>query len=140
MWAGIAALAVGRRLGDVGAAVQDLVEAEAGGRFAIVEGYTGHGIGTAMHMAPEVLNYRTRDRGPTVRTGLCVAVEPMLTRGTADTDVTDDHWTVVSADGSRAAHWEHTVAVTDGGLWVLTAADGGESGLAPFGIQVAPLA
>ncbi len=139
LWAGIAALAVGRRLGEVGAAVEGAVTAAAGDRLAIVEGYTGHGIGTAMHMAPEVLNHRTRDRGPTVRAGLCVAVEPMLTRGSPDTDVLDDQWTVVSVDGSRAAHWEHTVAVTDDGLWVLTAPDGGAAGLAPFGVTVAPL-
>jgi methionyl aminopeptidase len=122
----------------VGAAVQDAVTAAAGDRLAIVEGYTGHGIGTAMHMAPQVLNHRTRDKGPTVRAGLCVAVEPMLTRGSPDTDVLDDQWTVVSVDGSRAAHWEHTVAVTDDGLWVLTAPDGGVAGLAPFGVTVAP--
>lgn len=140
LWAGIAALAVGRRLGEVGAAVEGAVTAAAGDRLAIVEGYTGHGIGTAMHMAPEVLNHRTRDRGPTVRAGLCVAVEPMLTRGSPETDMLDDQWTVVSADGSRAAHWEHTVAVTDEGLWVLTAPDGGAAGLAPFGVAVAPLA
>ena len=105
LWAGIAALGVGRHLGEVGAAVEDVV----GDRFGILDGYTGHGIGTAMHMAPEVLNYRTRDRGPRVRAGLCVAIEPMCVRGSGDTALASDGWTVVSADGARGAHWEHTV-------------------------------
>jgi methionyl aminopeptidase len=136
MWAGVAALAGGRRLGDVGAAVEDSVD----GRFAIVEGYVGHGIGTAMHQPPDVLNYRTRDRGPKLRPGLCVAVEPMLVRGEPDTVVLDDDWTVVTADGSRAAHWEHSVAIGPDGLWVLTAADGGVEALAALGVRAAPLA
>lgn len=136
MWAGIAALLVGGHLGDVGAAVQD----ETGPGFGIVEGYVGHGIGTAMHQPPEVLNYRTRDRGPRLRRGLCVAVEPMLVDGSAETRVLADDWTVVTLDGSRAAHWEHTVALTDRGPWVLTARDGGVAGLAAFGVEPAPLA
>ncbi|GAB4069346.1 type I methionyl aminopeptidase [Angustibacter speluncae] len=135
LWAGIAALAVGRPLSDVGAAVEDAV----GERFAILDGYTGHGIGTAMHMAPEVLNYRTRERGPRVRAGLVVAIEPMCVRGGGGTRVADDEWTVVSDDGSRGAHWEHTVAVHDLGLWVLTAPDGGAAGLAPHGVVPVPL-
>jgi methionyl aminopeptidase len=135
MWAGIAALATGERVGDVGAAVEDSVA----GRYAIVEGYVGHGIGTAMHQPPEVLNHRSRDRGPRLRPGLCVAVEPMLTRGGAECEVLDDDWTVVTADGSRAAHWEHTVALHDTGIWVLTAPDGGTAGLAPHGVVPVPL-
>ena len=136
MWAGVAALATATRLGEVGAAVEDAVH----GRFGIVEGYVGHGIGTAMHQAPEVLNHRTRDRGPKVRPGLCVAVEPMLTAGDAETDVLADNWTVVTTSGARAAHWEHTVAVLPGGLWVLTAHDGGAAGLAAHGVAVHALA
>ena len=135
MWAGIAALVVGGWLGDVGAAIEDDVDA----RFGIVEGYVGHGIGTAMHQPPEVLNYRARERGPRLRHGLCVAVEPMLVRGSAETRVLADDWTVVTSDASRAAHWEHTVALTDDGLWVLTAEDGGLVGLAAHGIEPAPL-
>ena len=135
MWAGLAALAGAGRLGDVGAAVEDSI----GGRYGIVEGYVGHGIGTAMHQPPEVLNHRSRDRGPRVRPGLCVAVEPMVVRGDAETDVLADDWTVVTTDGSRAAHWESTVAVHDGGVWVLTARDGGTSGLARHGVVPAPL-
>ena len=135
LWAGIAALVVGGRLGDVGNAVSDHVD----GRFSIVEGYVGHGIGTAMHQPPEVLNHRTRERGPRLRRGLCVAVEPMVVAGSADTRVLDDDWTVVTSDGSRAAHWEHSVALTDDGPWVLTARDGGVAGLAPHGVVPAPL-
>ncbi len=135
LWAGIAALAVGRHLGEVGAAVEDVV----GDRFGILDGYTGHGIGTAMHQAPDVLNHRTRDRGPKIRPGLCVAVEPMCVRGSGDTDLADDGWTVVSADGARGAHWEHTVAVHERGLWVLTARDGGTAGLAAHGVVPVPL-
>lgn len=134
MWAGIAALAGGGRLGDVGAAVED-----AAGGYGIVREYTGHGIGTAMHQPPDVFNYRTGRRGPSIRAGLCVAVEPMLTRGGEQTRLLPDDWTVVSADGSRAAHVEHTVAVHDGGLWVLTARDGGAAQLAERGVQVVPL-
>lgn len=136
MWAGIAALAGAERLGDVGAAVEDSL----GGRYGVVEGYVGHGIGTAMHQPPEVLNHRSRERGARVRPGLCVAVEPMVVRGSPDTDVLADDWTVVTTDGSRAAHWESTVAVHEGGLWVLTAHDGGTAGLARHGVVAAPLA
>ncbi|MFC8732954.1 type I methionyl aminopeptidase [Luteimicrobium sp. NPDC057192] len=135
-WAGIAALATADRLDAVGAAVEDVAE---GGPYGIVEEYVGHGIGTQMHQDPDVPNYRTRGRGPRVRPGLCVAIEPMLTRGDGSTELCEDEWTVVTDDGSRAAHWEHTVAVLEGGLWVLTAPDGGAAGLAPFGVTVAPL-
>ena len=135
MWAGLAALADAQRLGEVGAAVEDSLD----GRYGVVEGYVGHGIGTAMHQPPEVLNHRTRDRGARVRAGMCLAVEPMVTRGSADTDVLADEWTVVTTDGSRAAHWESTVAVHDGWLWVLTARDGGVAGLARHGVVPQPL-
>lgn len=136
LWAGIAALRCGGRLGDVGAAVEDSVD----GAYGIVEGYVGHGIGSAMHQAPEVLNYRTRERGVRLREGLCVAVEPMLVRGDPETAVLADDWTVVTTDGSRAAHWEHSVAVGPDGPWVLTAHDGGEADLAALGVRAAPLA
>ena len=138
MWAGIAALHGAARTSAVGQAVDDLV----GDRFGIVEEYVGHGIGTAMHQPPDVPNYRSRDRGARVQPGLVVAVEPMLTRGGADTHELADGWTVTTDDGSRAAHWEHTVAVLpDGRLWVLTARDGGAAGLAPWptsGVAAAP--
>ncbi|HWV79355.1 MAG TPA: type I methionyl aminopeptidase [Isoptericola sp.] len=141
MWAGIAALAGGKRLGDVGTAVEAAVELAggmAGVEYGIVEDYVGHGIGTAMHQPPDVVNFRTSDRGPRLRPGMCLAVEPMVTRGSGATRVLADDWTVVTQDGSRAAHWEHSVALLEDGISVLTAADGGRAGLAPF--EVVPVA
>jgi len=138
MWAGIAALATGQRVGDVGCAVEDVVEAAAV-EYGVIQEYVGHGIGSAMHQPPEVLNYRTRDRGPRLRPGLCLAVEPMLTRGQRYTQVLADEWTVITRDGARAAHWEHSVAIHDGGIWVLTAPDGGAERLGALGVTVAPL-
>ncbi|WP_457253830.1 type I methionyl aminopeptidase [Pedococcus sp. P5_B7] len=143
MWAGIAALAVGESLYAVGAGVEDSIVASGerdGHDYGIIEDYVGHGIGTEMHMDPQVPNYRVRDRGPTVRSGVTVAIEPMVTLGSADTTVLEDDWTVVTNDKSRAAHWENTVAVTDAGLWVLTALDGGKERLEAAGAAYAPLA
>ncbi len=139
MWRGIAALAVGSPLGMVGEAVDDYVTAEWGGRWGLVEEYTGHGIGTAMHQPPEVLNYRASGRSPRVKEGLCVAVEPMLTAGSPSTRVLADGWTVVTVDGSRAAHAEHSVAVLPDGLFVLTAPDGGAAKLRALGVAVSAL-
>jgi methionyl aminopeptidase len=143
LWAGIAALAVGSPLYDVGAAVEDRIlqaaEADAA-TYGIVEDYVGHGIGTEMHQDPQVPNYRVRDRGPVVRSGVTVAIEPMITLGSAQTDVLDDEWTVVTHDGSRAAHWEHSVAVTEAGIWVLTALDGGQERLGALGAAYGPVA
>ena len=136
MWHGIGAIAAGQRIGVIGAAVEDHVD----GRYGLVEEYGGHGIGTEMHQDPHVLNYRTRDGGRRMRAGLCLAIEPMLTAGDAQTRVLADQWTVRTVDGSRAAHWEHSVALHEGGLWVLTAPDGGEAGLASVGVRFAPLA
>ncbi|WP_255372765.1 type I methionyl aminopeptidase [Demequina sp. NBRC 110051] len=136
MWAGIAALASASRLDEVSAAIEDV--ADAAGVYPL-EGYVGHGIGTAMHQAPDVQNYRTRGRHPRVKAGMCLAIEPMFVRGTGDSRVLEDDWTVVSADGSRGAHWEHSVAIHDDGIWVLTASDGGRAGLASHGVTpVAP--
>lgn len=145
MWAGIAALATGHRLGGVGEAVEDVVDAAAaagangGAPYGIIEEFVGHGIGSAMHQPPDVLNYRTRDRGLKLRPGMCLAVEPMLVRGDRTPQTLEDDWTVVSDDGSRAAHWEHTVALLETGIWVLTAHDGGAERLAALGVQVTPL-
>jgi methionyl aminopeptidase len=135
MWYGIGAIAAGQRLNAVGTAIENHVA----GRYGLVEEYGGHGIGTEMHQDPHVLNYRTRDPGRKMRPGLCLAIEPMLTAGDAATRVRSDHWTVVTVDGSHAAHWEHSVALHPGGLWVLTARDGGEAGLAEVGVRFAPL-
>jgi methionyl aminopeptidase len=142
MWAGIAALSVGESLYAVGAGVEDSIVASGvrdGHEYGIVEEYVGHGIGTEMHMDPQVPNYRVRDKGPTVRSGVTVAIEPMVTLGSAETRVLQDDWTVVTTDQSRAAHWENTVAVTDDGLWVLTALDGGKERLEAAGAAYAPL-
>ncbi len=142
LWAGIGALAVGERLFAVGDAVQELVErrgAQDGHELGIVEEYVGHGIGRTMHEDPQIPNYAVRDKGPVVRSGFTGAIEPMLTWGSAETRVLADDWTVVTTDGSRAAHWEHSVAVTDAGLTVLTALDGGQARLAALGAPYAAL-
>lgn len=139
MWRGIAALAGGQRVGDIGNAIDDFVSSVPGKPLGILEDYVGHGIGTAMHQAPDVLNYRTSHRGPKIRPGLCLAIEPMLVRGNIETQVLDDDWTVVTTDGSRSCQWEHTVAVHEGGIWVLTAEDGGAAKLASFGVTPAAL-
>lgn len=142
LWAGIAALAQAGRLGEVGEAIESSIEeseAADGVRYGVVQEYTGHGIGTAMHQPPEVLNYRTRERGPRIRPGMCLAIEPMITRGTHATRVLGDDWTVVTTDGSRAAHWEHTVAILETGIWVLTAPDGGAAELAARGVSISSL-
>ena len=130
MWRGIAAIAAGERLNAIGIAVEDFV----GDRFGLVEDYGGHGIGTEMHQEPHVLNYRTRDRGPKLKTGICLAIEPMLTLGTHEVEELDDGWTVVTLDGLPAAHFEHTVALTADGPWVLTAVDGGAQRLRALGV------
>jgi methionyl aminopeptidase len=136
LWRGIAAIESGAKLNAIGAAVEDHVD----DRYGLVEDYGGHGIGTAMHQEPHVLNYRTRDRGPRLKPGICLAIEPMLTLGDPETRILADQWTVVTADGLRAAHWEHSVALTDKGPWVLTAHDGGEAALAALGVTINPLA
>jgi len=115
--AGIAELVPGSRLGDLGAAVQETVE-RAG--FSVVRDYVGHGIGTAMHEPPDVPNYGRRGKGKRVSAGDVLAVEPMVCAGGSRTAVLEDGWTVVTVDGSRAAHWEHTIAVTDDGPEILT--------------------
>jgi methionyl aminopeptidase len=139
LWAGIAALASARRLNEIGAAIEDAVESS-GARFGILEDYVGHGIGQSMHEEPPVFNYRVRANGPEVRPGLVVAIEPMVVRGEIDTHVLSDDWTVSTDDEADAAHWEHSVAVHAGGLWVLTAEDGGAAGLALYGVVPVPIA
>ena len=136
LWAGIAALATAKRLAHVAAAIEAVTDTAG---LHPLEGYVGHGIGTQMHQDPEVGNYRTRGRTAAVKPGLCVAIEPMNVIGTSESHVLDDDWTVVSADGSRGAHWEHSIAVHEDGIWVLTATDGGAAALSRHGIvPVAP--
>jgi methionyl aminopeptidase len=131
LWHGLAQARVGGRLGDISYAVQESIYGA--GSYGVVEEYTGHGIGTAMHMDPPVPNYGRPGRGPRLVAGMALAIEPMVMLGGPDTVLLDDDWTVVTADGSWAAHFEHTVAITPAGPWVLTASDGGKSGLAALG-------
>ena len=118
---GIAAARVGGRLGDIGAAVQSYVEGEG---YTVVRNYVGHGIGRAMHEEPQVPNYGARDRGLVIKEGLCIAIEPMVNIGGVDTRTLDDRWTVVTADGSLSAHFEHSLWCTAAGPVVLTAPAG----------------
>jgi methionyl aminopeptidase len=138
MWDGIAAARIGGHVGDIGHAVEASVRAHPQ-RYGIVAEYTGHGIGTAMHQSPDVPNLGRRGRGELLSKGICLAVEPMVTLGPAATATLDDEWTVVTRDGSLAAHWEHTFALTPAGIWVLTAEDGGEAELAARGARFGPL-
>lgn len=115
--AAIDQVVVGSRLGDVGAAVE-AVAVEAG--FSVVREYVGHGIGTAMHEEPQVPNYGPPGRGLKLKEGLVLAIEPMVNAGGPETEVLDDGWTVVTRDGRRSAHFEHTIAVTEHGPDVLT--------------------
>ena len=133
MWAGLAKALAGGRLTDISHAVEQAITAEQH-PYGIVDHYGGHGIGTEMHQDPHVLNYGRAGRGPRLVPGLALAIEPMVTVGDPATVELEDGWTVVTKDGSRAAHFEHTVAITAEGPWVLTAEDGGVAGLAPFGI------
>jgi len=137
MWAGIAAVQVGARIGDVSAAVEASAKSHSGRKYGIVREYTGHGIGSAMHQPPDIPNWGRPHRGPRIMAGMALAIEPMLTLGTDRVIEGADEWTVSTADGSWAAHWEDTVAVTPDGLWVLTEPDGGAAELAARGITCA---
>ena len=117
LWAGIDQLVAGNRLHEVGRAVQDVAEAAG---FSVVREYVGHAIGTAMHESPQVPNYWPGTPGPTLKTGMVFAVEPMVNVGTFDTYVLDDGWSVMTADGKLSAHFEHTIAVTEDGPEVFT--------------------
>jgi methionyl aminopeptidase len=107
----------GATLGDIGAAVQELVEAEG---FSVVRDFVGHGIGTRMHEEPQVPNYGERGRGMKLREGMVIAIEPMVNAGKPGVEVLKDGWTAVTEDGSMSAHFEHTVAVTATGALILT--------------------
>lgn len=123
MTAGIAAMVPGNRLGDVSHAIETgarAAGAACGRKFGMVAGYGGHAIGREMHMDPFLPNEGPPGRGPLLVAGSVLAIEPMLTLGSTDTAVLDDQWTVVTVDGSRSAHWEHTVAVTNDGPRILT--------------------
>lgn len=119
MWRGIAQMWPGRRLGDLGNAIDEYIASF--GRYGNVREYGGHGIGTEMHMEPHVLNYGKPRTGMKLREGMCLAIEPMVTQGGREVVQLSDGWTVVTADGERAVHFEHSVAVTAEGPLVLTA-------------------
>jgi methionyl aminopeptidase len=137
LWAGIAAFATAKRLNEVGRAVETSIKDA--GRYGILQDYIGHGVGRSMHEDPAVYNYQTRDLGPVIESGLVIAIEPMITAGSQAVKILNDDWTVSSKDGSDSSHWEHTVARHSGGIWVLTAEDGGVAGLAKYGITPVPL-
>jgi methionyl aminopeptidase len=128
LWHGLAQAEPGHRLTDISHAVEQ--SARRSGQYGIIEEYTGHGIGTQMHMDPAVPNYGRPGRGPVLVPGMALAIEPMLVLGRPEAAVLEDEWTVVTVDGSWAAHFEHTVAITEDGPVVLTAEDGGTAGFA----------
>ena len=143
LWAGIAKLASARYLNEVGAAIEGFVEDEGvrlGHTYGILTDYIGHGIGKDMHEDPPVFNYRVRQKGPEVKPGLVVAIEPMVVMGSPETKILDDGWTVSTVDGGSASQWEHSVAIHRDGIWVLTAEDGGAAQLAAYGITPQPFA
>jgi methionyl aminopeptidase len=119
MMAGIAAAVPGASIADISAAVEDRATPHG---YGIIRQFVGHGIGTAMHEEPNVPNYRTGRRGLRLEPGICLAIEPMFTLGTHETRILPDDWTVVTKDGSLAAHWEHSIAITESGPMILTAA------------------
>jgi methionyl aminopeptidase len=121
LYAGVEQMRVGNRLGDVSAAVQQSVE-EAG--FAVVRDFVGHGIGRAMHEPPQVPNFGQPGRGPRLRAGMVLAIEPMVNMGTHEVEILEDQWTAVTRDRALSSHFEHTVAITEDGPEVLTAIPG----------------
>jgi len=132
MWAGIAKMHLGNRLSDISHAVESTIRNA--GNYGILEEYTGHGIGTKMHMDPALPNYGAPGHGPELIPGMALAIEPMATLGSRHVRTLEDDWTVVTTDESRASHWEHTVAITEEGPWVLTAHDGGAAYFAAHNI------
>jgi methionyl aminopeptidase len=138
MWVGIAAGTAGARLSDIGHAIEKYVNSK--GKYGILREYGGHGIGTAMHMEPHILNYGKPGNGPTIEAGMVFAIEPMITMGSERTRVLEDNWTVVTVDKSRGAHFENSYCIApDGKPFVLTSVDGGKGDLARFGIEVSEL-
>ena len=118
LWAGVEQARLGNSIGDISAAVQQRTE-EAG--FSVIRSLVGHGVGRSMHEEPQIPNFVSGNRGPELREGMTLAIEPMITAGSHDIYVHDDDWSISTADGSLAAHFEHTVAITQNGPRVLTA-------------------
>ncbi len=119
-WKGIAEAKPGNRIGDIGYAIQSYVEENG---FSVVRKYIGHGVGEELHESPDVPNFGTRGRGVRLCAGMTIAVEPMVNIGSPEVSETKDKWTVVTADGSLSAHYEHSIAITDDGVIVLTQID-----------------
>jgi methionyl aminopeptidase len=132
MWRGIGAARLGGRVTDISHAIEQYVRSQ--GEYGILEDYVGHGIGSAMHQPPNVPNFGRPGRGPKLVKGLALAVEPMVVLGDQATQIGADDWTISTVDGSWAAHYEHTFTLTDRGIWVLTALDGGRAKLAGLGL------
>jgi methionyl aminopeptidase len=138
MWRGIAAGKNGAKLTDIGHAIEEYINSQ--GKYGILQEYGGHGIGTEMHQEPHVLNFGRPGNGPEIIAGLALAIEPMITRGSAKTKVLSDDWTVVSQDKSRGAHFENSYVICpDGKPFVLTALDGGANKLNSYGIGISDL-
>ena len=138
MWRGIAAGKNGGRLTDISAAIESYINSQ--GKYGILREYGGHGIGSAMHQEPHILNFGPAGNGPELVPGMALALEPMITRGNERTKVLSDDWTVVSQDSSKGAHFEHTYTIApDGKAFVLTSLDGGKEQLARLGIPISDL-
>jgi len=132
LWAGLSKAVIGNHLSDISHGVEQVVRNA--GPYGILEDFVGHGIGSKMHMDPSVPNYGQPGQGPILEAGMALAIEPMVTLGEQHVHTLDDDWTVVTDDKSWASHWEHTVAITEEGPWVLTAIDGGGQYFAAHGI------
>ena len=138
MWRGIAAGKKGGKLTDISAAIESYINSQ--GKYGILREYGGHGIGSAMHQEPHILNFGPAGNGPELVPGMALALEPMITRGNERTKVLSDDWTVVSQDSSKGAHFEHTYTIApDGKAFVLTSLDGGKAQLARLGIPISDL-
>ena len=138
LWRGIAAGKKGGKLTDISAAVEGYINSQ--GKYGILREYGGHGIGSAMHQEPHILNFGPAGNGPELTVGMALAIEPMITRGNEKTKVLGDDWTVVASDSSKGAHFEHTYAITpDGKVFVLTAEDGGKQKLGQLGVETSNL-
>ena len=138
MWRGIAAGRAGGKLTDISAAIEGYINSQ--GKYGILREYGGHGIGSAMHQEPHILNFGPAGNGPELVAGMALAIEPMITRGNERTKVLSDDWTVVAHDSSIGAHFEHTYTIApDGKPFVLTAVDGGADQLGRLGISISDL-
>ena len=137
-WYRIAAGSNGAHLSDIGHAIEHYVNSQ--GSYGILQEYGGHSIGTEMHQEPHVLNFGRAGQGPIIVPGMALAIEPMITRGTAKTSVLSDDWTVVSRDKSRGSHFENSYVICpDGKPFVLTALDGGAERLGALGVEISDL-